>query len=111
MKGVAPGKSAVFGVSIMGGYHTMTLTATNNVLVPSLPIPGTDISTPPITFTTFTMSDQGTIATLGRGNLKYQSASALDGGLATYIHSQMNARTEGGSPFPATIELHQILNK
>ena len=112
MNHITAGESAVFGVSIMGGYHTMTLTATNNVLVPSISVPGLDISTPAITYTSFTLSDQGTTyGTLGKGNSSFSSAEGLDAGLSIYVQSQAKAKTQSGTPFPATIELHQIINK
>lgn len=99
---VKAGTSAVFGVSVMDGYHTMTLSVTKNEYT----IPILDEK---VTEYTYTLSDQGTLhGTIGKGNLTFSSAAALDSHLTSYVKSQSAATTSDGSSYPAKIELHQI---
>ena len=89
----------VFGVSIMDGYHTMTLTATQ------VKILGT-------TFDIFILSDQGTnYGTEKKGNIVFLSAKQLDKHLTKYVKKNNDARIKGKYFYPAKIELHQIFNK
>ena len=91
-------ENSVFGVSMGDGYHVMTITVTNTPV--NGPVnPGDD----PLTQTTYTLSDQGP-GTSGYGNREYDNSSDLDGRLTRYIKNDVPGA------FPATIELHQILN-
>lgn len=111
-QGAPAGESAVYGVSVMGGYHSMTLTVSTTVIIPSFQIPFTDVSTPALTATTFTLSDQGTaMGTIGKGNITFNSAAALDSHLVNYVQANSSATTSNGSSYKALIELHQIINK
>ena len=60
----------------------------------------------------FTVSDQGTrMGTVGKGNMKFSSTESLDAHLTNYVKRNASATTRDGSPYPAKIEVHQILNK
>ena len=107
---VPVGQSVAFGVSIMDGYHTMTLTASTQIIIPEVVLP--DVKIPAVTATSYTLSDQGTLNGTGlRGNLTFNSPKGLDIALTNYVKSQAGATTNSGSPFPAIVQLHQILNK
>jgi RHS repeat-associated protein len=97
-----PGTSAVFGISIMDGYHTMTLSISNNYVSENAKYLGTYIN--------ITLSDQGSFSgTMGKGNSDIASFDALDNVLVSYVKSQSTAKTNDGSSYPAKIEVHQIL--
>jgi len=109
-KDIAYGESAAYGLSIMGGYHSMTLTVTKTG-GPSETIPNTGIKTADFTSFTITLSDQGSFrGTMGHGNLNIKSAEALDTYLTGYVQSQSSQKTKDESFYPATIQLHQIIN-
>ena len=92
-----PGESAVYGVSIMDGYHTMTLSV-NTFSLPGIP----SLGIKDYKETTFTLSDQGTLyGTMGKGNITFTSTSALDGHL-----TNTGAQTSNGSSYPARIDIH-----
>lgn len=99
---VGSGESSVFGVSIMDGYHTMTLTVSKTVLN------GPTEDGTPLTASTFTLSDQGTRTTDNAGNKTFDSAEALDQHLENYMQGHQDQRTQGGYQFPSIIEIHQI---
>ncbi|MBP7558042.1 MAG: hypothetical protein KA821_17330 [Chitinophagaceae bacterium] len=90
----------VYGVSIMGGYHTMTLSVYKTWGV-------TDMGFGEVT--TYVLSDQGTAwGTVGKGNRVMTKSSEVDTFLLQYVQSQKGARTANGSEFPAQVEVHQI---
>ncbi|MBI1343798.1 MAG: hypothetical protein GC171_12750 [Terrimonas sp.] len=92
--------NTVYGVSIMDGYHTMTLTVKQ------------DMDPLGYVSTTYTLSDQGTLwGTLGKGNMTFSTPQALDNHLTDYVKKNSSATTQNGSQYPAKIEIFQIYNK
>ena len=98
-------ENSVFGVSIMNGFHSMTLTVstvtTNNTAEGD---PANNVTT-----TNFTLSDQGTFSgTDEQGNLTFKSIEELDAHLVKYLQDYSDSRTRGGHKFPAQVEIHQV---
>jgi RHS repeat-associated protein len=92
--------NSVFGISMADGYHTMTLTVTNEQIAG--PVPGGEGG---LTISTFTLSDQGTnTGTFRQGNTVFTSTRDLDQHLTDYI------RNSAPGNFPARIDFHQIIN-
>lgn len=95
--------TTVFGISIMEGYHTMTLTYSKISVFLGAELPKT------IEF--FTLHDQGTFAgTDGVGTKVFSSAADLDAHLTNYVMGRAGSRTINNSEYKAKIEVHQILN-
>jgi len=97
------GQSTVFGVSILDGFHTMTVTATNVELA------GPTIDGSTLTATVFTLSDQGTTTTDGAGNKEFNSTQSLDSHLESYVTDRREIRTPRKEyEYKAILEIHQI---
>ena len=86
-KDLNAGQSAVFGVSIMDGYHTMTLSVSRERAGGISGMLG-------LTNTTYTLSDQGTMyGTAFKGNLNVAGAAGINNVLTNYVKENSDQTT------------------